>query len=171
MFLPLLLYFFYFYIQSLLAMIKTGFIFLCFIWVLTSCNTVLVTIGEAKKVKMLGMSGQEIVVGIIVPVYNPNKYAITIRKLDIQVFQGDELLGEIRDVPQIRLNSRDTTDVDIKAYLEFGDFLSGGLSLLRLYSMKNVELTLKGTASASTVFTRKRFSVDEKFILRLGGKD
>lgn len=134
----------------------------------TSCKVKTVEIGDVRDVRFLGMENKMIRATMEVPISNPNNFAFRITDINIYVVSGNDSLGIVRqDNDKIRVPAKSEEYHKFDLSLAMPDLMSGGLSLLKLYSTRKMELKLRGYVDAKSFLVRKRVKVKEDFTFHL----
>lgn len=134
----------------------------------TSCKVKTVEIGDVRDVRFLGMENKMIRATMEVPISNPNHFAFRITDINIYVVSGNDSLGIVRqDNDKIRVPAKSEEYHKFDLSLAMPDLMSGGLSLLKLYSTRKMELKLRGYVDAKSFLVRKRVKVKEDFTFHL----
>ncbi len=134
----------------------------------TSCKVKTIEIGDVRDVRFLGMDNKMIRATMRVPISNPNGFAFRITDINIYVVSGNDSLGVVKqDNDKIRVPGKSEEYHKFDLSLAMPDLMSGGLSLLKLYSTKKIKLKLRGYVDARSFLIRKRVDVKENFTFHL----
>ena len=96
-----------------------------------------------RNVKVLNMGWKETTVAVDVEYFNPNRYPLTLKKADLNVFVNDKYLGKSTFDSTLTIPRQDTFLIPVKLTI---DMATVGIGFLQNLSAEEVLLRLEGNA-------------------------
>lgn len=138
--------------------------------IVCGCKNLPIEIGDVEKVRFMGIKNNSISVEVSIPISNPNIYGFRITSIDIDVYSDNEIVGKINEIAKIKIPAKSAVSPTILFSYEFSDLLSGGLTLLKIYASKQMNLSLKGSITAKAFVASKTIYINESFSLKLSDR-
>lgn len=126
---------------------------------LSSCKVGAPDFRGSDGFKLEKMDGREIYAGITAKVYNPNWFAIKLKKTALDVYMEEQYMGKIMLDKKLKLKAKreSALNVALHAQLEEGAMIS----MLRYSAKENVNVRIEGKIKAGVWFFTKKISVNE----------
>lgn len=124
-----------------------------------------VEVGNVKNVELRGLNKNVLDVAVTLPIVNPNSFNLKLKDADLQVTNGETLIGTIKQMDDVvisKLSSKEYT-LDLKIEL-----VGSNLNLLSLYSLFNghPDLKLSGTVKVRSFPYRGKIKIKDYQLIR-----
>lgn len=137
-------------------------------FVLTSCATFQEP--EFRKLDDMHLGkidGKAINFTVDATVFNPNWYALKVKKSNVDVFLEGQLIGKLYLDDKVKMKGKGESNLSVPMRMEL---VEGAMITLMRYALKsNVQLRLTGKVKGGVFFISKKFPVDEQ--RTVSGKD
>jgi LEA14-like dessication related protein len=144
---------------------KTNQLILLFVsfFLLTSCTFKEVEFKKVESFKLLNTDKQGATVELFILLKNPNKMAITVSDLDMQVMVNQTNIGKIKLAEKVKINARSEKAHRFVIKANYSDIAVGGFSsLLSIIMSKKVNISCNGNIKAKALGVSKTMPVDFK---------
>lgn len=113
----------------------------------------------ASDFKLDEINKEHVMFNVDVSVFNPNGYALKVRKSTFDLYIDDLYIGEAKLLDKYKMKRKSTTlgNVPVEIVLQDGMMLK----LMRFVSKKSVNLRLKGTLKASVLGIPNKQEIDQ----------
>lgn len=140
-------------------MVKTIFHLFVLVTFLNSCKVGAPDFRGSDGFKMEKIDGREVYAGVTAKVYNPNWFAIKLKKSAVDVYMEDQYMGKIMLDKKLKLKAKreSVLNVALHAHMEEGAMIS----LLRYSSKEEVNVRVDGKIKAGVWFFTKKIKVNE----------
>lgn len=114
---------------------------------------------EANNFKLEEFNKDHILFNVDVSVFNPNGYALKVRKSIFDLYIDDTYIGEAKLLENYKMKRKRTTlgNVPVEIILQDGMMFK----IMRFASKKSVDLRLKGTLKASAFGIPNKQEIDQ----------
>jgi len=134
--------------------------FLSFLIVLGSCTFYQPEIVGVDDLKLKKFEGREAEFNVVARIKNDNNYAIKVKPSTLDVYVGDQYVGNIHLDNKVKLKKKQMTTVDAPFTATIAE--GAMFKVMSLLSQSNVELRLTGKVKASVFIVSKKVDVDER---------
>ncbi len=129
----------------------------------SSCTFKEVEFKKVESFKLLSTDNKGAVVELFILLKNPNKMAITVSDLDMNVMVNQTNIGKIKLADKVKINARSEKAHRFVIKANYSDIAVGGFSsLLSIIMSKKVNLTCNGNITARALGISKKMPVDFK---------
>jgi len=121
-----------------------------------------IEVGNPTNFKVHSIDANNIKASVFLPIKNPNFLSVKIEEIDATAYINEKKTGKVinSEVLKIPGNSNETQELKFK--IDFSDIVSGGLSFLSILKEGKVDLKLKGTITAKSLFSEKKIDFTKK---------
>ena len=113
-----------------------------------------------ESVKMGGLDGRELKITVDANVFNENKFAVTVKPSDLDVYIEDEYIGKVHLDKKFKMKGNSETRITAPMTITIAE---GALfKAMRLANQKNLKIRLKGKVKAGAFLISKKFEVNEE---------
>ena len=140
-------------------MVKTIFSFLIVVAFFTSCKVGAPDFRGSEGFKLDSVEGREIYASVTAKIFNPNWFAIKLKKSAVDVYVEEQYMGKIMLDKKLKIKAKRESElkVPLHAHLEEGAMIS----ILRYSTKENVNLRVEGKIKAGVWFFSKKIKVNE----------
>lgn len=134
-----------------------------FLFLFSSCTFKEVEFKKVESFKLLKTDNKGATVELFILLKNPNKMAITVSDLDMQVMVNQTNIGKINLAEKVKINARSEKAHRFVIHANYSDIAVGGFSsLLSIIMAKKVNLSCNGSIKAKALGVSKTMPVDFK---------
>jgi|GEM_PF-3275650 len=138
--------------------------------VLASCNVTAPTVSDLKDPRLVAGRKGELGVEAQIKINNPNKHVIRVKKLKLDVFMDDELVGTAKSGKKIRIKPFSDEYYTISLETDMKELGTTGMNMLKGYlTGSGGNFRLKGYGVAGVGIFSRRFEIDHMEKMRLDG--
>jgi hypothetical protein len=101
---------------------------------------------------------------------NPNNFRFKITKMEIHIISANDTLGTLTEIDKIIVPAKSELPHKFAFEFEYPDIISGGLSLIKFFSKKEMELKIAGIVVVKAFGVKKTVEVNEEFIMNMSKK-
>jgi LEA14-like dessication related protein len=129
----------------------------------SSCTFKEVEFKKVESFKLLNTDNSGAMVELFILLKNPNKMAITVSNLDMNVMVNQTNIGKIKLAEKVKIDARSEKAHRFIIKANYSDIAVGGFSsLLSIILSKKVNLTCNGNITARALGVSKTMPVDFK---------
>lgn len=130
---------------------------------LSACTFKEVEFKKVESFKLLNTDSKGAVVELYILLKNPNKMAITVNNLDMNVMVNQTNIGKIKLAEKVKINAKSEMAHRFVIKANYSDIAVGGFSsLLSIIMSKKVNLTCNGNITARAMGISRTMPVDFK---------
>lgn len=130
---------------------------------LSSCTFKEVEFKKVESFKLLNTDNKGATVELFILLKNPNKMAITVSDLDMQVMVNQTNIGKIKLAEKVRINARSEKAHRFVIKANYSDIAVGGFSsVLSIIMSKKVNISCNGNIKAKALGVSRTMPVDFK---------
>jgi LEA14-like dessication related protein len=149
--------------MSQLKKIKLFVYLILSLFYLSSCTFKEVEFKKVESFKLLNTDKQGATVELFILLKNPNKMAITVADLDMQVMVNQTNIGKIKLAEKVKINAKSEKAHRFVIKANYSDIAVGGFSsLLSIIMSKKVNINCNGNITAKAMGVSKTMPVDFK---------
>ncbi len=138
-----------------------AFLFTCIL--LTSCSIKPVSAPTFEGIHVNSASTKEIDVSLSLKIDNPNNFAITVKKIDLNVTVGGINLGKVKFDEKVKIPSKSISTQQFRFKTELSKLgLAAIPAALALATKKSLEVEAVGTIRARALLISRNFPVNFK---------
>jgi LEA14-like dessication related protein len=146
-----------------LKFLKSFFLFAVVLLNFSSCTFKEVEFKKVESFKLLNTDSKGAVVELYILLKNPNKMAITVNNLDMNVMVNQTNIGKINLAEKVKINARSEKAHRFVIKANYSDIAVGGFSsLLSIIMAKKVNLSCSGNITAKALGVSRTMPVDFK---------
>ncbi|NBC83708.1 MAG: hypothetical protein GVY19_10035 [Bacteroidetes bacterium] len=139
------------------------FIFISFIFLLSSCNNFTeVELTDIKKVEFKGFKDNAAQVFMELEIDNPNKMSFTIDALDLKVFANDRYLGRLQANEAVKIMRKTKATYPVNVQIRLANILTGASMFMAMRENGQAHLKVEGTLKAHSFLWKKQIRVLEE---------
>jgi LEA14-like dessication related protein len=149
--------------MSKIKFLKPFLLLVIVLFQLSSCTFKEVEFKKVESFKLLKTDNKGATVELFILLKNPNKMAITVSDLDMQVMVNQTNLGRINLAEKVKINAKSEKAHRFVVEAKYSDIAVGGFSsLLSIIMSKKVNLSCNGSIKAKALGVSKTMPVDFK---------
>lgn len=126
-----------------------------------------VEVGEPTDLKIESMTGQTVKIKISLPIKNPNIFRIKVTRIQADALINDVKAGEITSQEAIKLSAGTNKVHDLRLKVKLSELIGSGLPVMEIMRKGKVDLSIKGSLTASSFLYNKEFPFARKKTLQL----
>jgi LEA14-like dessication related protein len=135
---------------------------------LSSCESFKpVEVGNPTNFKVHSVETDKITASIFLPIKNPNLLSIKIKEINAIAFINDKKTGKVTNSEVLKIPGNSDKTQQLKFEINFSDIASSGLSVFSILKEGKVDLKLKGTITAKSLFTKRKINFTKERTIRL----
>jgi LEA14-like dessication related protein len=143
--------------------LKSFLLLMIVLFHLSSCKFKEVEFKKVDSFKLLNTDNKGATVELFILLKNPNKMAITVSDLDMQVMVNQTNIGKIKLAEKVKLAAQSEKSHRFVIKANYSDIAVGGFSsLLSIIMSKKVNLSCSGIITARAMGVSKTMPVDFK---------
>jgi len=126
-----------------------------------------IEVGNPKDIQVHSIQTNKIEASLFLPIKNPNYYGVKVKEINANVFVNDKKTGKASSSETLKISANSDKTQELKFEIDFSDIGSGGFSILKILKDRKIDLKLKGTITAKTLFTKKEMEFIKERSIRL----
>jgi LEA14-like dessication related protein len=141
--------------------LKTSFLFLCTLFLLSCGNFSEITLGDISGVSVKGFEDNALIIELKLPVENPTMHRITVTDFDTKIFMNNQYLGKLNTKDPIVIKAKSTEVKDLVLEVRFSNFFGAAMNIINIQKGQKVLFKIEGEVLARSLLIRKKIAINE----------